>query len=300
MFTGPADTSVKVEEAFFYTVAICVVLLALVTAFMIYFVVRYNRKRHPNPEKVEEKVWLEVIWTVIPIMIAISMFYFGWVNFEYIRAPAKDALTVNVMARKWTWLFTYDNGKQSVNLRVPLNKQVKLAMKSADVIHSLYIPAFRVKEDVVPGMTTYLTFRATEPGTYDLFCTEYCGLGHSHMRSEVIVMPASEFERWLTSSETGKLAAKGLKTLETKGCAGCHSIDGSKKIGPTFKGLYGSKETVIENGKEWQIMVDEAYIKAFVHNPNMYIVKGYQPVMPVIPVTDEEMNDIVEYIKVLK
>jgi cytochrome c oxidase subunit 2 len=300
MFIGPANTTGRVEDTFFYIVGISVVLLIGVTACMVYFVIRYSRKRHPQPEEVREKMWLEILWTVVPTVLALSMFYFGWVNFEYIRTPARDSIIINVIARKWAWLFIYDNGKQSDLLRIPVNKPVKLVLTSADVIHSLYIPAFRIKEDCVPGLKTHLSFNANESGTYDIFCTEYCGVGHSHMLSQVIVMPIDEFDKWQNASEAGGFDGKGRKTLEAKGCTGCHSIEGSSSTGPTFRGIYGKKETVITAGKERSIIVDDKYIRYYVRHPNVDIIKGYPPVMPVIPLSDDELNEMVEYIKSIK
>jgi len=182
-------------------------------------------------------------------------------------------------------------------LRVPLNKPVKLILTSADVIHSLYIPAFRIKEDCVPGMKTYLWFNADEVGTYDIFCTEYCGVSHSHMLSKVIVMPAAEYYKWYSAEEVGGLAAEGKKLVQEKGCLGCHSTDGERKVGPTFKGLRDSIETVLTDGKERKVKVDDEYIKHYIEHPNVDVVKGYPPIMPVIPVTEGELKAIVEYLK---
>ena len=147
--------------------------------------IRCNKERHPHPEHVKESMLLEVTWTVIPTILVILMFYFGWVDFEYIRNPPTDAMSVNVTARQWSWLFDYENGRQSDMLRVPAGKPVRLVMTSADVLHCLYIPAYRIKEDCVPGMKTHLWFTANAAGYYDIFCTEYCGVGHSHMRSKL-------------------------------------------------------------------------------------------------------------------
>jgi cytochrome c oxidase subunit 2 len=299
MFFGPANSTGKVDEAFFYIVGISVMLLVLVTACMIFFVVRYNRKRHPQAEDIRERPWLEIAWTAIPTALALSMFYFGWVNFDYIRTPPKDAMTVDVTARQWSWLFEYPNGRRSDLLRVPVNRPVKLVLTSVDVIHSLYIPAFRIKEDCVPGMKTYLWFRAGEPGTYDIFCTEYCGEGHAHMLSKVIAMQQADYDAWYAAAEAGT-STQGAQLLQSKGCLGCHSIDGSRKVGPTFKGLYGKKEIVVTAGKEREVTVDEAYMKYYILHPNVDIIKGYPPVMPAIPVTDEELTAIVEYVKTLK
>lgn len=300
MFVESAISTGKVDEPFFYIVAISVVLLASVTIIMLTFLFRYNRKRHPEPEAIKEPLWLEIIWTVIPTALALSMFYLGWVNFEFIRTPPSDAMTVNVIGREWSWLFTYENGRQDDVLRVPLKKPVKLVLTSADVIHSLYIPAFRIKEDCVPGMKTFLWFDADKTGTFDIFCTEYCGVGHSHMLSKVIVMSAADYYQWYTAKKAGGAAAEGKKLAQEKGCLGCHSTDGSRKVGPTFKSLHGNMETVTVEGKERRVTVDDEFIEHYIRHPNVEIVKGYPPIMPVIPLTDDELKAIVEYLKTVK
>lgn len=300
MFLGPSNTAGKVDDAFLFIVVCCVVLLALVTITMIVFLVKYNRDRHARPEAVRENVALEITWTVIPTILVLFMFYFGWVDFDYIRNPPKDALAIDVTARQWSWLFEYTNGKQSDVLYVPLGKPVKLVLTSADVIHSLFIPAFRIKEDCVPGMKTHLWFTADETGSYDLFCTEYCGLGHSHMRSKVNVVSAEDFTRWLNTAEGKTPADLGPKILQAKGCLGCHSLDGSVKVGPTFKSMMGRKQTVIAAGTEKEITVDASYIRKHILEPQATTVKGYPPVMPKIPITDSELKTITVYLEALK
>jgi cytochrome c oxidase subunit 2 len=299
MFLGPSNTAGKVESSFLFIVASAVILLAIVIFFMILFLMKYSRNKHPAPETVKDSVLLEVVWTAIPTALVIVMFYFGWVDFRYIRNPPKDAMEVNVTARQWSWLFEYQNGKKSGVLRVPLNRPVKLIMTSEDVIHSFYIPAYRIKEDCVPGMKTHLWFTANESGTYDVFCTEYCGVGHSHMRSSVVVMAPAEFDAWYRSAEAAP-AGKGLQLLQKKGCLGCHTTDGSRKVGPTFKGIFGRKVIVITDGKERDIIVDEEYLRRSIVNPGADIVKGYPPVMPALPVTKDELQEIVAFLKELK
>lgn len=267
MFWGPSNTAGRVDSAFLFIVALCVALLVIVTFLMILFLIKYNRRRHPKHEEVKENLLLEIIWTVIPTILVMLMFYLGWVNFDYIRDPPRDAMTVNVTARQWSWLFEYEDGRKSDVLRVPLGKPVKLILTSQDVIHSLFIPAFRIKEDCVPGMKTHLWFNATEAGTYDIFCTEYCGVGHSHMLSKVIVMPVSDFGNWYKTVGAPGAMNKGLQLLESKGCLGCHTVDGTKKIGPTFKGLLGNKVNVVTDGKERTITADEDYIKRSILRP---------------------------------
>src|SRR5512139_3947886 len=267
MFLGPSNTSGKVETAFLLVVGISVALLVLVTCVMIVFLIRYNSKRHPRSQEVKESVALEVVWTVVPVALVLVMSYFGWVDFEYVRNPPKNAMPVNVTARQWSRLFAYENGRKSELLRVPGCIPVKLILTSEDVIHSLYIPAYRIKEDCVPGMKTHLWFSARELGSYDIFCTEYCGVAHSHMRSHVVVMTDDDFDKWYTATEAGGLAEKGLTILKEKGCLGCHSIDGSQKIGPTLKGTFGKKVRVLTDGKEREVTADEEYLKMSILRP---------------------------------
>ena len=300
MLLGPSNTSGKIEEAFLIIVACCIVLLVGVAVTIVVFLIRYNRERHAHPEPVHENMILEIVWTVVPTILVIFMFYFGWVDFDYIRNPPKDALTIDVTARQWSWLFEYANGKQSDVLYVPLGKPVKLALTSADVIHSLFIPAFRIKEDCVPGMKTHLWFTARESGTYDLFCTEYCGVGHSHMRSTVNVLTADGFAQWLARKEGTTPADLGPKILQAKGCLGCHSLDGTAKVGPTFKGLWGSRQTVAAKGIERNIVADAAYIREHILDPAAATVKGYPAIMPKIPMTDSELATLITYLETVR
>ncbi len=228
------------------------------------------------------------------------MFYFGYVDFEFIRNPPAGAMPVQVTARQWSWLFRYANGREDDVLRVPLGRPVALSMTSVDVLHCLYIPAFRIKEDCVPGMTTHLWFDADAAGTYEIFCTEYCGVGHSHMRSQCIVMPAADFDKWYAAPEEAGLAAAGLKILKSKGCLGCHSIDGSRKVGPTFKSLIGLQQAVTAASRARTVTVDAEYVRQYVLRPNVDVVKGYQPIMPNIPVTNEDLDAIIGYLETLR
>ncbi|MCL5023539.1 MAG: cytochrome c oxidase subunit II [Nitrospirae bacterium] len=302
MFLGPSNIAGKIETSFLIIVASCVILLALVTITMLVFLYRYNRKRTPVATEIRENLPLEVAWTVLPTVLVIAMFYFGWVDFDYIRNPPPNAMPIHVTARQWSWGFSYENGKQSDDLRVPVGTPVKLIMTSEDVLHCLFIPAYRVKEDCVPGMETHLWFTATETGTYEIFCTEYCGLEHSHMRSQLIAMRESDFNSWYAAKEKAVATpeSRGKELLQSKGCLGCHTTDGTKKVGPTFKGLYGRKVTVMTNGKERTVTADDEYIEHSIEDPKADIVKGFPPIMPAIPATDEEMKDIIAYLKTLK
>ncbi len=321
MVTGWPNMSSPADDTFFFILGISVTLLLLNTGVMIYFVIRYRRKRHPQAEEVRENTPLEIIWTVIPTILVLAIFFVGWKGFQYMRTVPPDAMPVKVTARQWSWTFDYANGKESNVLNVPLGKPVKLLLTSADVLHSCYVPAYRIKEDCVPGMQTYLWFLPDQIGSYDLFCTEYCGVGHSSMITKVDVMSQKDFDAWYSggkeeerkaaapaakagpAKEEESLVHEGAELFQTKGCSGCHTNDGTPKIGPTFKGLFGKKETVIHsNGQERQITVDEAFIRQTLFHPEIDRVKGFPPIMPSQQgnLTDDQVNAIIAYIKTLK
>ena len=188
-----SNTASNVDAVFYRILWIELALLVIVTFAMVFFVVKYNSRKKTVPENISGSMLLEIIWTVIPTLIVFVMFYIGVVSFDSIRAVPKTVMDIRVTGRQWSWLFTYENGRQSSDLRVPVGKAVKLLLTSDDVLHSFYIPAFRIKEDCVPKMETYLSFTPDEIGTYDIFCTEFCGLGHSGMVSKVIVMQQQGF-----------------------------------------------------------------------------------------------------------
>ncbi len=304
IFSGATGISGRVvDNVFLYIVTVCIILLALITFLMVYFVVHYRREKHPKPVDIEGSMWLEITWTVIPTLIVLTMFYYGLTGFEFLKKVPPGAMTVKVIARQWSWLFQYENGIQDTELRVPVGKPVKLLLNSLDVIHGFYVPAFRIKQDVVPGMTTYLWFQPTEAGTFDVMCSQYCGLEHSHMLSKIVVLQAEDFTKWYQSKKekvTVKGPSPGEKLYQEKGCVGCHSTDGSPRVGPTFKGLLGKSEEVMKAGKEQKIVVDEAFIRNYIENPNVIKVEGYPPIMPKISMTDEDLTALVDYIKSLK
>jgi cytochrome c oxidase subunit 2 len=300
MFPGAAVSAGKVDSAFFFIVVSSGALLLLVTAIMIVFVLRYGRRRRPHPQPVKDSVPLEIVWTAVPLALVLVMFYFGYVDFEFIRNPPAGAMPVEVTARQWSWLFRYANGREDDVLRVPVGRPVAMTMTSLDVIHCLYVPAFRIKEDCVPGFKTHLWFEADEAGTYEIFCSEYCGVGHSHMRSQVLAMAAADFDAWLAAPEETGAQAAGLKVLKSKGCLGCHSIDGTRKVGPTFKGLIGLPQTVTTAGRSRTVTVDAGYVRGYILRPNADVVAGFEPIMPAVPVTDAEMQAILAYLEILK
>ena len=303
-FFGATGLSGKVvDNVFLYILVVCVFLLGLITFLMVFFVIRYRRQKNPTPADIEGSTWLEITWTVIPTLLVLTMFYYGLTGFQFLKKVPEGAMVVKVIARQWSWLFEYENGIKDTELRVPVGKPVKLLLTSLDVIHGFYAPAFRIKQDVVPGMTNTLWFQPTQVGTYDVMCSQYCGLEHSHMLTKIVVLPDDEFTQWYQGKKV-EMAAKGpppgYKLYQEKGCVACHSIDGSPRVGPTFKGLFGKTEKVIAAGKEQTVMVDDVFMRNYIKDPNVVRVEGYPPIMPKISMTNEELTALVDYMKSLK
>jgi cytochrome c oxidase subunit 2 len=293
-----------VDQVFFYILSVTVFFLGLITFLMVYFVIRYQRERNPHPSDIHENIWLEIIWTIIPTLLVLTMFYYGLTGFNVLKKVPADAMKVRVIARQWTWLFEYENGIKSKELKVPLGKPVKLSLISQDVIHGFYAPAFRIKQDVVPGMTNTLWFQSTEVGTFDVFCTQYCGLQHANMATKIVVLPVEEFNQWYQKGkeevEALKGKPRGAQLLQEKGCMACHSLDGTPRVGPTLKGLFEKTITVVTEGKEQNIVADEAYLRKSLLEPNADVVKGYPPIMPPGNLTEDDLHELIKYIKELK
>lgn len=294
---GASSYSALVDEAFIFILGTSVLLLLGVTAAMIYFVVKYRRSKNPNPAQIEGSVTLETLWTVLPTILVLVMFYYGWAGFKVMRDIPDDAMPVTVRAQMWSWVFEYENGKQSTELIVPTGRPVKLNLESVDVIHSFFVPAFRLKEDCVPGRNNKAWFTATRDGEYNIFCAEYCGERHSAMLGIVRSIPPREFDKWL-GVDPGP--PEGAQLLAIKGCTACHSLDGTKLVGPTFKGLWQRKEIVLTDGVPREIIVDEEYLRRSMLEPNADIVQGYpEGQMPAQgPLLKEgELEAIIEVLK---
>lgn len=298
--SGASNFVQGVDLTFIIILGISVFFLVSITAVMIYFVIRYSRKRNPKATNIEGNNTLEIVWTAIPLGLVLIMFYFGWLGFRPMRHVPEGAIPIRAIGQMWAWSFEYENGKKSAELVVPLNKPVKLNLTSLDVIHSLYIPAFRIKEDVVPGKENYMWFTAQEEGEYNIFCAELCGDRHSYMLSKVKVLPDAEYTAWLAKSDIPADEPPGLTLIKQNACITCHSQDGIRIVGPSFKGLFGRKEIVIENGVEKEITVDEPYIKRSIYEPNAQVVKSYTPGL-MTPykdkITDEDVQKIIDYLK---
>jgi cytochrome c oxidase subunit 2 len=272
-------TTRAVDPVFMFILGASLVLLIGITGAMLWFVFRYHRSRAPEPTSQSDgNVWLETVWIVLPTVLVLAMFYYGWAGYLALRNVPKDALEVTATARQWSWSFTYANGKTSPKLYVPVGKPVLVDLVSLDVLHGFYLPAFRVKRDVVPNMKNHAWFVADKAGSYDLFCSVYCGTGHSAMITTVEALPPEKFAAWLEQKGAAEHAGKEL--LEKHGCLGCHSLDGSRKTGPTLKGIWGRQVTVVTNGAERTITVDADYLRRSLLDPKADVVKGFPPVMP--------------------
>lgn len=314
MFSGVSTFSSLVDDAFIFILVISLIFFLGITFTMIYFVIRYHHTRNKVVSNIHGNTTLEIIWTVIPTLLVLGMFYYGFIGYRDMRTIPEDAVEIKATGRMWSWLFTYDNGFQTDTLMVPEGKPVKMLIESSDVLHSFYIPAFRVKQDAVPGMTNYMWFQATETGVFDIFCAEYCGDRHSYMLSHVKVVPTDDYDTWYAGTAelapaaagTGGKAEKepgsrGPMLYRTKGCVACHSTDGTRLVGPSFKGIYGKTITVVTDGKERQVEVDEEYLRRSVRQPDADKVQGFESVpMPPQNVTDEELEELIAWIKQLK
>jgi cytochrome c oxidase subunit 2 len=293
-----------VDRVFDFILYISLFFFVLIVGLMLYFVIRYRRREGVEAEKTAtHHMGLEVVWTVVPIIVVLLIFYVGFVGYMNLATPPANSYDVNVTGQKWKWLFTYANGHVDENLHVPVDVPVRLILTSEDVIHSFFVPAFRVKKDVVPGRYNNLWFEATEPGEYDVFCAEYCGKSHSEMLAKVVVHPSGEFEKWLeeASNFLTRLspAEAGERLVKTRGCRQCHSIDGKANIGPTFLGIYG-RTGKLKDGRSYE--AEENYIRRSVLDPQSDLVAGYEPVMPTFQgrMKDQEITAIIEYLKTLR
>ncbi len=289
----------KVDFAFYLIFGFSAFMLALLTCAAAYFVWRYRASRHPIAVDIKGNALAETIWTLIPSIMVIGLFYYGWVGYKALRDVPPDAMPVTVTARMWSWSFTYPSGKHSKILVVPLDKPVKLELTSSDVIHSFFVPAFRIKMDTVPGMKTYAWFRAERAGDYDVFCAEYCGDKHAEMLSTVRVLDEAAYTAWLNQPEE-EGAEAGKKLMDAQGCFSCHSVDGSAGVGPTFKGAWNHMVTVHAGGKTLKIKADDAYMRESIIDPAAKILDGFDNTMPPYPdFPKEQMDDMMEFLQSL-
>jgi cytochrome c oxidase subunit 2 len=290
----------EVDSLFNFVNAVSAILLIGVVAAMLWFIYRYRRQDPAErPAPVKESKLLEISWIVIPTILVLLVFNWGFKSFIKQKTVPPDAYDIRVQARQWSWVFEYPNGVTSDTLYVPEGEPVKTTMSSSNVIHSFFVPAFRVKQDVLPNRYTSVWFEATKKGTYDLFCTEYCGRDHSEMDAAVKVVSRERFDQWLEEAATPKdipLPKLGEKLYSQQGCQGCHSLDGSDMVGPTWKNLYGKTGHEMSDGST--VTADENYLRTSILNASDKVVQGYQNVMPSYAnLSEKEVAGLVAFIK---
>lgn len=302
LFPAPTSTGAEqVDDLFYFILAVSIFFFAVIVGVLFLFVLRYRQRPGVDvqPSAAHNNL-LELAWTVVPAIVVGVIFFWGFVSYLDMRTPPDDSYEIQVTAKKWSWSFTYPNGHVDNNLHVPEDRPVRLVMSSDDVIHSLYIPSFRLKRDVIPGRYTTTWFEADTAGSYTLFCAEYCGTQHSTMLAKVIVHPSGEFGKWLEDAanflERMSPVEAGEVLYQRRGCVQCHSVDGSAKVGPTFRDAFGTQQTLADGSA---VTVDENYLRESILEPQAKIRAGYKPVMPTYQgqLKDEEIAALIAYIK---
>jgi cytochrome c oxidase subunit 2 len=286
----------NVDALFIFLLIVSGLMSLLIFVAIIYFAARYRHRRGVQAEQIEGSIPLELSWSIIPLGVFMVIFAWGAVVYFQGRTPPRDATEVYVVAKQWMWKLEHAEGQREINeLHVPVGRNVKLIMTSQDVIHSFFVPAFRMKQDVLPGRYTVAWFRATKPGTYHLFCTEYCGTQHSGMIGSIVVMEPAQYEAWMSGGPRGPLSATGEKIFAELGCSTCHRAD-SQGRGPNLQGMFG-KPVQLEDGR--MITADENYVRESILDPGSKVVKGFKPVMPTFQglVSEEQLNALVAYVK---
>ena len=310
----------RVDTLHYFVVSVTMLSSFAVGTAAVFFFFRYRRRKPgQTTEYVIPTVKTEFLFVSVPLVFFLTWFVIGFRDFVFVTTPPKDAMDVYVMGKQWMWKFAYPEGPNGVNvLHVPANRPVRLLITSRDVLHSFFVPAFRIKMDAVPGRYTQTWFEATKPGTYQILCTEYCGLSHSKMLGEVVVLSPEEWDAWVKEQRKGSLqnrqdaladlslapyparmAEQGQRIAAEVGCFKCHTSNGEPHIGPTWLGLYG-RTSSMQDGQN--LRVDEAYITQSMMDPGAHLVTGYPNVMPTFQgkLTGPQTAAIVEYIKSLR
>lgn len=302
-----------VDTLFDFILWTSVVSFVIIVLGKLIFLIHFRRRRVPEQESlyITGHTATEVSVALILLVWVMVIFYWGWIGYQKLRVAPAGAMEINVMAKQWLWEIQYPDGRRLTNeLVVPKGKPVKLIMTSKDVLHSFFVPNFRVKQDIVPNTYTSLWFEAIETGEHPVYCAEYCGVAHSGMLAKVRVLEPEEFERWQLARFLGEaraaegeekrksLAEAGREVFFAKGCQACHTTDGSKGLGPTHKGIFGATEQLEGGGTA---AVDENYIRESLMEPSKKVVKGFQPIMPTFQgqLNDEEINALIGFIKSL-
>jgi cytochrome c oxidase subunit 2 len=301
LFPDSASTlSPQVDALYFYLVLVSAFFALLIAVLVIVFAIRYRRRSETEiPPQIEGSLLLEIVWSVIPLGIAMTFFFWGARLYFRMNRPPDDAVHVYVVGKQWMWKIQHADGQREINeLHVPVGRPVQLTMTTEDVIHSFFIPAFRMKRDVVPGRYATVWFQATRPGDYHIFCTQYCGTNHAKMVGWVHVLEPIAYQNWVASGGGSEsLASRGAKLFQQHACNSCHRPD-SLARGPNLQGLYG-RPVKLADGRT--ITADESYIRESIVNPAAKIVEGFQPIMPTFQglIDEDGLLALVAYIRSL-
>ncbi len=301
----------KWDMLFYFLVGCSIFFFVLIVGLLGWFIYKYREKDpHQKVGHIVHNGKLEFLWISIPTILVLFIFAWGWLVYERLKVAPQSAIDIKVIAKQWLWQFQYDNGVNEIGvLTVPEKVPVRLLMTSEDVIHAFFVPDFRIKSDVVPGTYTTVWFQALGVGEHDIYCTQYCGTSHAKMLAKVKVLSREDWDSWRKAAIAPKerptdLKEWGRQLHKDKGCMACHSLDGSRLVGPSFKGIWGTYVEMMDGSKH---LVDENYVRDMIENPATAatpgkIIKGYQPVMPSFKglVSVEEINAITEFIKSMK
>lgn len=288
----------NVDALYIFLIIVSGMMTLLVFTAIVIFAARYRHRRGVLAEQIEGSIPLEITWSIIPLGVFMVIFVWGAVVYFHSRTPPRDSTDVYVVAKQWMWKLQHAEGQREINsLHIPVGRDVRLIMTSQDVIHSFFVPAFRMKQDVLPGRYTTAWFHATKAGTYHLFCAEYCGTQHSGMIGDIVVMEPAQYEAWMSGGNTGPLSASGERIFAELGCATCHRSD-TQGRGPSLQGVFG-KPVQLQDGRI--VTADENYIRESILDPGAKIVNGFKPVMPTFQglVSEEQVNALVAYVKSL-
>src|ERR1700727_1873593 len=287
----------QMDALYFFMVLVSLVGLTLVGLLILGFSILYSKNRHPKAIQIEGSTILEATWTIIPLGLFLIMFVWGALLYFRIYTPPANAMNIYIVGKQWMWKAEHPGGQHEINaLHVPTGRNVQLTMISQDVFHSFSIPDFRVKREVIPGRYSTVWFNATIPGTYHIFCTQYCGTNHSVMIGEVTAMSPDDYEKWTQTSTSGtSLSQNGERLFASMGCNACHSGSAAAR-GPNLAGVYGSKLQLTSGS---QVLVNDAYLRDAILNPSQHITAGYAPIMPTYQgqISEDGLIDLVEYIK---
>jgi cytochrome c oxidase subunit 2 len=296
--TAASTGAHNVDALFIFLIAVTGTVTLIIFLLIFFFAMKYRAEKH-KAVQIEGSLPLEITWSVIPA--GIFMIFFAWGASIYFAEakPPRDAMEIFVVGKQWMWKIQHPDGVREINeLHVPVDRDIRLTMTTQDVIHSFFLPEFRIKQDVIPGRYTTIWFRATKPGRYHLFCAEYCGTQHSGMIGQVVVMEPAEYEAWLQGGRgEGSMASVGQKLFQELGCATCHRFD-TQGRGPNLQGVYG-KPVLLDDGRT--VLADENYLRESILNPGAKVVAGFKPIMPTFQgiVSEEQVLTLISYLKAI-